>query len=362
MLKAAIIGAGLMGSAMAWPLSDNHHEVRLVGTHLDDAVISSCKERRFHPRLGRTLPENVKSYFFSEIDEALADCELIVSGVNSLGIAWMSEQLAARARPGQIVVGITKGLAAGAHGDVKFFPHILKDALPENIAASVDFAAIGGPCIAGELAGRRPTCVMIGAERLEIAKKLADIFRTSYYFPNPTDDLAGLEIGVALKNAYTLAVGMAYGILEKEGDIDSAGASMHNLAAALFAQGCGEIRFILKVLGASEWFSSSLPGAGDLYVTSMGGRTVRFGKLLGMGKTFLEAREIMAQETLESVEIVKSMGKLLPVWRRQALIDDKDLPLMKALIDVVVEGKQLALPLHEFFSNKSPNLHGRDLP
>ncbi|HWR12694.1 MAG TPA: hypothetical protein VN445_12795 [Rectinemataceae bacterium] len=349
MLKTAIVGAGLMGSAMAWPLSDNHNDVRLIGTHLDEEVIRTCREKNFHPRLGRRLPENVKPYFFSEIDEALAGCEIIVSGVNSLGVGWMAEQLQGRLVPGQMVVGITKGLEAGADGSVNIFPRILKAALPDSLRRGVEFAAIGGPCIAGELAGRRPSCVMLGAERLDIAKKLADIFRTSYYFPTPTDDLMGLEIGVALKNAYTLAVGMAYGILEKEGGVDRAGASMHNLAAALFAQGCGEIRFILKLLGSTEWFASSLPGAGDLYVTSMGGRTVRFGRLLGMGKSFREAREIMAQDTLECVEIVKNMGRLLPAWRRKDLIGEVDLPLMKALIDVVVEGEALALPLREFF-------------
>lgn len=349
MLKTAIIGAGLMGSAMAWPLSDNHNDVRLIGTHLDGDVIRMCKEKNFHPRLGRQLPENVKPYFFSEIDEALKGCEIIVSGVNSLGVGWMTEQLPGRLAPGQMVVGITKGLEAGADGSVNIFPRILKAALPDSIRERVDFAAIGGPCIAGELAGRRPSCVMLGAESIGVAKKLADIFRTSYYFPTPTDDLVGLEIGVALKNAYTLAVGMAYGILEKEGGIDRAGASMHNLAAALFAQGCGEIRFILKLLGSTEGFASSLPGAGDLYVTSMGGRTVRFGRLLGMGKSFGEARGIMAQDTLECIEILKSMSRLLPAWRRHDLIGDLDLPLMKALIDTVVEGRSLNLPLGEFF-------------
>ena len=124
---------------------------------------------------------------------------------------------------------------------------------------------------------------------------------------------------------------------------------MHNLAAALFAQGCGEIRRILGLLGATEAFASSLPGAGDLYVTSMGGRTVRFGKLLGLGMGFRKAREIMSQETLESIEIVRNMGKLIPVWREKGLLDDRDLPLMKMLVDIIVDGKEVELPLEEFF-------------
>lgn len=349
MPKAVIIGAGLMGSAMAWPLSDNGNEVCLVGTHLDDDVIRTCKERNHHPRLGRQLPEHATPYFLSEIDEALEDCDLIVSGVNSLGVRWMADLLSTRLRPGLSVVGITKGLESGADGTVRLFPHILKATLPEALREKVQFAAIGGPCIAGELAGRRPSFVMLGADKIETAISLAKIFRTGYYFPAPTDDLLGLEVGVALKNAYTVAVGMAYGMMDRVGGIDEAGASMHNLAAALFAQGCSEIRIILKLLGGSEWLSSSLPGAGDLYVTSMGGRTVRFGRLLGSGKKFQEAREIMAGETLESIEIIRHMGKLMPIWQDKGMISRDALPLMKTLSGIVMEGKAPELPFNEFF-------------
>jgi len=59
MRKAAILGAGYMGTAMAWPLSDNGFEIHLIGTHLDGEIIQSCKRKNFHPRLKRYLPKNV---------------------------------------------------------------------------------------------------------------------------------------------------------------------------------------------------------------------------------------------------------------------------------------------------------------
>jgi len=52
-----------MGTAVAWPLSDNGHQVRLVGTHLDNEIIASCLEKGWHPRLRRQLPNNVRPYY-----------------------------------------------------------------------------------------------------------------------------------------------------------------------------------------------------------------------------------------------------------------------------------------------------------
>ena len=44
----AVLGAGVMGTALTYPLSDNGHDIRLVGTHLDDAIIARCKADGIH--------------------------------------------------------------------------------------------------------------------------------------------------------------------------------------------------------------------------------------------------------------------------------------------------------------------------
>jgi glycerol-3-phosphate dehydrogenase (NAD(P)+) len=349
MAKVTIIGAGLMGSAMAWPLRDNGHEVALVGTHLDDEIIESCVKTRFHPRLRRNLPEGVKAFFFKAIDGALEGADIILCGVNSLGVRWITDVLGPRVRPGHKVLSITKGLEVTGDGRVLTFPEVIEAGFPEDVRGKVHAAAVGGPCIAGELAGRRQTCVVFGSKDIAAARELAGVFRTAYYHVWPTAELLSLEAGVALKNAYTLGPGYAYGLLEKEGGPDAAGASMHNLASAFFAQGIREIGEMIRVLGGNPDFAGVLPGAGDLYVTTMGGRTVRLGKLLGQGKSYKEAREIMAGETLESVEIVRAMGKLLPRLEEKGRTTGKDFPLMRMLVGLIGGKAPAEVPLDEFF-------------
>ena len=52
MKKILIIGAGAMGSAFTVPCVDNNNEVTLVGTHLENELITSIKKnKKFHPSL-----------------------------------------------------------------------------------------------------------------------------------------------------------------------------------------------------------------------------------------------------------------------------------------------------------------------
>ncbi|MEA3336694.1 MAG: glycerol-3-phosphate dehydrogenase [Chloroflexota bacterium] len=349
MTTVAIVGAGLMGTATAYPLSDNGHNVRLVGTHLDRDIITSCRSRRIHPRLNRQLPASVRPFFVEEIGEALEGVDVIVSGVNSLGAHWIGDAIGPHVRPGQMIIAITKGLEATPSGDLIILPDVLRNTLPENVRDRVAIAAVGGPCIAGELAGRRPSCVTFGCRDFDAACKLAAIFHTTYYHIFPTADLVGIEYCAALKNAYTLAVGMAQGILEKAGGVDETGAHMFNLAAATFGQACTEIEQLLNLVGGSRQFAAGLPGAGDLYVTSMGGRTVRLGRLLGLGHSIDEALQIMAGETLESVYVIRQLGQALPGLTRQGLLAPGALPLMEALIDIIVAEQPAKIPLDAFF-------------
>jgi glycerol-3-phosphate dehydrogenase (NAD(P)+) len=354
MATVAIVGAGMMGTATAYPLADNGHVIRLVGTHLDGEIIRSCKEKRYHPRLQRELPPAVRPHFVEEVAEALRGVDVIVSGVNSLGVHWVGRTIGPHLVPGQVIIAVTKGLESTPAGELRILPDVLAGELPASIRDRVTLAAIGGPCIAGELAGRRESCVVFGSQDGEAAQRLAAMFRTPYYHVWTTTDLTGLEYCAALKNAYTLAIGLAAGILEKTGGVDAAGARMHNAAAAIFGQACTEMERMLEVAGGTRRFAYGLPGAGDLYVTCQGGRTVRLGRLLGMGHSLVEAREMMAGETLESAEIVREMGKALPGLTERGRLRPDELPMLRTLVDVLVHGRPVDLPLDRFFGGVGP--------
>jgi glycerol-3-phosphate dehydrogenase (NAD(P)+) len=349
MAKITILGAGLMGTAVAWPLSDNGHEVRLVGTHLDSTIIRACLDKGYHPKLRRKLPENVMPYTLEELPRALEGADLLVSGVNSLGVHWVGRTLGPLLWPGAKIIAITKGLEAGPQGNLRILPDVLQNELPESLRNDVTISAVAGPCIAGELAARRHTCVVFAGRDAATLEYLRGIFGTKYYHIWTSTDVIGVETCAALKNAYTLAVGLATGLLDRDGGPDESGAHMHNIAAALFGASAQEMIRIVEIMGGGANSVAGLAGVGDQYVTCAGGRTVRLGRLLGAGLTYTEAVFEMAGETLEGAYVVKQMAEALPVWGRDGVIRRDELPLMRLLCQLITGDAKLDIPFDRLF-------------
>jgi glycerol-3-phosphate dehydrogenase (NAD(P)+) len=91
-----------------------------------------------------------------------------------------------------------------------------------------------------------------------------------------------------------------------------------------------------------------LAGSGDLTVTCNGGRTGRFGALLGRGYSASEARALMAGATLECLDVLAVLERALDFGVLGGLTR-ADLPLLAHLIDVGLHDAPLAMPLSEFF-------------
>jgi glycerol-3-phosphate dehydrogenase (NAD(P)+) len=345
-----ILGSGLMGTAVAWPLADNGHEVRLVGTHLDAEIIRSCIDSGYHPRLRRQLPGRVTPFYVEELPKALEATDLIVSGVNSLGVHWIGRTLGPLLWPGATIIAVTKGLEATPEGNPAILPDVLRDELPPSVRDRVTLAAIGGPCIAGELAGRRHSCVVFTSRDAAALERLRATFATDYYHISTSTDIAGVEVCAALKNAFTVAVGIATGFLDLAGGPDDAGAYMHNLAAALFGASAREMTRIVTLMGGGAENVAWLPGVGDEYVTCAGGRTIRLGRLLGAGLTYTQAVFELAGETLEGAYVIKQLAQALAVWETRGLIGPDELPLLRMLCRVITQDAPVEIPFDRLFS------------
>ena len=332
-----IVGAGMMGSAMATPAVDNGHEVRLVGTPLDREIIDRAKQDGYHKTLKRQLPNSVKCYQIEELNKAIEGCDLLIGGVSSFGVEWFAENVLPTIPKDLPVLSITKGMHADENGNFIPFPDYLAT---KPGCDNISLNAVGGPCISFELADRHHTVVAFCGHDIEILKKIKALLSTDYYHINITDDVVGLEMAVAMKNAYALGVALAIGMAEAKNGVGCK--EEYNPQAGLFAQSVRETIKLLKIAGGRS--EQILYNAGDLYVTVFGGRTRMIGTLLGRGMTFSEAREKLSGVTLESVAIAQVVVEAL----KRSDTDLSNFPLLCHIYDMITKNITVDVPWDHF--------------
>lgn len=336
-----IIGAGMMGSALAFPARENGHSVRLVGTPLDKEIIDECKFSGRHSKFDRDFPDGVEYYYYEEWEKAVIGADFVIGGVSSFGVDWFLENILEKLDPSVPVLSVTKGLINLPDGTLISYPEYWKRKLALK-GIERDICAIGGPCTSYELVSHDQTEVAFCGKDAGTLRMMKEVMGTSYYHISLTDDVEGLESAVALKNGYALAVAMTIGLVNRNLD----GKLHYNSQAGAFYQAVKEMRLLLEMQGASRDCENI--GIGDLYVTVYGGRTRKIGILLGEGKTYQEAMQILSGVTLESLVVSR---RVYAAISRKAELGEADMslfPMLRHVAAVLDEGKDAELPWDSF--------------
>jgi glycerol-3-phosphate dehydrogenase (NAD(P)+) len=358
MTTVSVLGSGIMATALAFPLSDNGHEVRLIGTHLDREIIDSIKETGVHPGLDLEVPQAASAFQLEEAEEAFDGAEVVMSGVNSFGVRWAGEQPSSLLEPGMHVLSIAKGMEATQGGDLRILPEVFAGEVPEPLRQQVSWSAIAGPSIAGEVAVRRDTCVVFTGRDAGVLEEMSGLFRTPCYHVWTSTDIVGVEVCAAAKNCYALGAGFMDGILDRENESEARYRN-YDYGAALFGQATRELGRFMQLLGGEPETPYGLAGVGDMFVTSMGGRNVKVGRLVGSGLRFSEARDRMPGVTLEGAAAIEVIGGALPKLTERGIIEQGDFPLMRHLHSVVASDEPLDMPWSTFFGGEPESKAGK---
>ena len=344
MAIVVIVGAGMMGSALAFPARENGNEVRLVGTHLDRDIIETSIKTGRHPKFTRDFPEGVKYYQIEQLDEALKGADMIIGGVSSFGVEWFGEEILPRVPENTPVLSVTKGLMDTEDGKLLTYPEVWEQMLAaKGLKRCIN--AIGGPCTSYELVAHDQTEVAFCGYNMETLKKLKAIMATDYYHISLSTDVTGIESAVALKNGYALGIALTIGLNQKAFGIDS---ELHfNSQAAIFGQAVKEMSRLLDYQGAGT-LENLCVGAGDLYVTVYGGRTRLVGILLGRGLNIDEAKAELNGVTLESLVVAVRVARAVKVAAKNGTLDVKDFPLLMHVDEIITDKKEVNIPWESF--------------
>jgi len=329
-----------MGSALAVHWSRHHADVELLATERDRAALAAWRDHLPHPALGIPMPADVRCRPPDEWPAALAGADQIAVCVSTPGLEDVIRRAARHAAPEATWVLVTKGWQPGS----------LRS--PSEVARAVlgegpGIVTLGGPALAAEIVAGAPTAVLSAAVDLERARRVAASLRSRLLAVAVTDDVAGVETASAYKNVIAIAVGICEGIADRVGQ----SAVVHTFAnarAAVFAQGLVDMSRLAEANGGRSSTLLGLAGAGDLFVTCLGGRNGRFGRLVGAGQSPEQALRAIGStvegvaNTAVALELAARRSLHLPtavvvdLALRDRLLDDEGLVVLGDLFSTAV--------------------------
>lgn len=315
MMQIAVLGAGGWGTALAVTLAMREIEVCLWVRSSETYKNIILKRSNEYYLPGVKLPERVRPTL--NMEDAVKGKKAIILAVPSMGIRSLAVALKEFITPRAAIVCAAKGLEDNTHLRMS---QVLEQEFSPDLHSRI--AVISGPNHAEEVARNIPTATVVASNFRETALEVQKILTTPYFRVYTNEDLAGVELGGALKNIYALGAGIAEGL-----------ALGDNTKAALVTRGLVEMTRLGNALGASSRTFTGLAGLGDLYVTcsSKHSRNRSVGVELGRGKILGEVLGTM-KTVAEGISTTRAACFLA---RREGV----EMPIAGEVYRVLYEGR-----------------------
>lgn len=313
MQPICVLGAGSWGTAQAILLASVGHKVILWGRVEDGVpqIKASRQNQRYLP--GAMIPDNV--HITTDITEALHQAQAVILAVPAQTVRQVLEDIAHLLPRDALLVNTAKGLEIATGQRMS---QVAVDVLGEDILDR--YAVISGPSHAEEVARKIPTAVTAASANLQTAHRVQDLYMAPWFRVYTNPDVAGVELGGALKNIIAIAAGIIYGL--GYGD---------NTQAALITRGLTEITRMGLAMGGDFRTFAGLSGLGDLVVTcsSQHSRNRRAGEMIGKG--------IAVQQALDKIGMVVEGVYTCQIAHRLSQSLQVDMPITRACYRILYE-------------------------
>lgn len=312
--KVSVLGAGAWGTAVAMALAQRH-DVQLWGRNAAALeTMRAARESSYLP--GYRFPDRlqVAADFDGALAHVAAPGSLLIAACPVAGLRPLLGQLKGRRIPN--VVWLCKGFEY----DTGLLPHqIVRDVLGDTVAGG----ALSGPSFAQEVAKGLPCALTIASDSAALRACVVDTAHGGNMRVYSSEDLAGVEVGGAVKNVLAIATGAADGL----------GLGL-NARAALITRGLAEITRLGVALGGKPETFMGLTGMGDLILTCTGdlSRNRRVGLGLAQGK----ALDVIVQELGHVAEGVPCAKAVRELAARLGV----EMPITNAVAGVLFDGDQ----------------------
>jgi glycerol-3-phosphate dehydrogenase (NAD(P)+) len=306
----AVLGAGSWGTALATHLARSGRLVRLWARdpELLQEIAATRTNSSYLP--GIVLPPGVIPE--ASLACALADAAFVVAAVPSHALRDVMRQAAPLLSNRAVVVSTTKGIETGTL-------RRMSQIILEETGGRVPVVVLSGPSFASEVARGLPAAVLAASADTDAAGRVQEQFRGPGLRLYVSDDVAGVEIGGALKNVIAIAAGAVEGL-----------GLGHNAMAALITRGLAEISRLACAEGGRRDTLAGLSGLGDLVLTCTGdlSRNRHVGLELGRGRSLAEVLSQLhtvaegVRTTAAALELGARHGVELPITAQMAAVLD----------------------------------------
>jgi len=309
MRAIAVLGAGSWGTALAVHLGRLGHTVRLWAR--DRSLVDDMRTRganqTYLPDI--MLPHGVT--VTDAIDEALDRTDLIVSAIPSHGCRAVIRAGASYVAPSATIVSATKGLEADT---------LLRmsEVIAQELGPRRPVVVLSGPSFAIEVARQLPTAVLAASCDEQAMALVQAEFRGPHLRLYGSSDVAGVELGGAMKNVIAIAAGVVEGL-----------GLGHNALAALITRGLAEVTRLACAAGGKRETLAGLSGLGDLVLTCTGSlsRNRHVGIELARGRPLAD---VLANMKMVA-EGVRTTGAALALGARYGI----ELPIATQMAEVL---------------------------
>lgn len=308
MKPVAILGAGSWGTALAVHMARVGRDVQLWAR--GSALAEELNTSRRNPRYLRdvSLPDAVHAT--TSLAAALAGVDCVVIAVPTHGVRTVMRAAAPALSSGAILVSAAKGLEMESL-------QRMSQVIADETRGRHPVVVLSGPSFAVEVARELPTAVLAASNDADAAATVQEQFRGRGFRLYVSDDVAGVEVGGALKNVIAIAAGSVEGL-----------GLGHNALAALITRGLAEISRLACAEGGRRETLSGLSGLGDLVLTCTSdlSRNRRVGIELGRGRALIDIlRDIrMVAEGVRTTSAALALGERhgieLPITAQMASV------------------------------------------
>lgn len=324
-MRAAVIGAGSWGTALAIQLCRAGHEVHQWDHRADRAaqVQAARENRQYLP--GLRLPDALT--VTGDLAAALRGAGLVVEVVPSQAVRAVMAEVGPLIEDGALICCASKGIEQDS---LLTMAEVLHEVLPARLHRGLGFLA--GPSFAAEVARGLPTAVVVASHVPATADAISEALHAGAFRAYTTEDVDGAELGGALKNIIAIAAGVSDGV----------GAGL-NARAALLTRGLAEITRLAVAKGGNPLTLAGLAGMGDLVLTATGdlSRNRQVGLQLAQGRTLAQAVQSLGHVAegvycaRTVVQRAASLGVDMPIARAVVALLDGALTPQAALADLM---------------------------